>query len=146
MSEYEADHVHLSGYTRFKLRGHDTPITLPPDGVLEIDEEVLASQGAAFCIAGGESLRGVRIVPSGGGAMAEEWNDDDLIMLIFVAEDGGTVFVINEDVSVTEPTERISVNDGSDTVLVNMQVQAFSMYIPSLGERRWRFNDWLNVP
>jgi len=143
MSEYEADHVYLRGYTRFKCLGYDTPIALPADGVLVIDEDT--SQGAMVRIKDGEVLKGIRVVPNGGGDMVDEWDADDAAMLILMAEDGGTVTVINEDAGVTESTERISVSDGADTALNNMHVQVFNQYIPSVSERRWRVNDWMNV-
>ncbi len=143
MSEYEADHVYLRGYTRFKFLGHDIPVTLPADGVLVIDEE--SAQGAMVRIKDGEVLKGIRVVPNGGGDMVDEWDDDDAAMLILMAEDGGTVTVIDEDVGVTEPMERISVSDGADTAINNMHVQVFNQYTPSASGRRWRVNDWMNV-
>lgn len=141
MSTYEANHVYIKGYTRFESIGHDTPVTLPGDGVLEI----AAGQAALVCIANGETLRGIRVTHPSGGTMADEWHDDDAIMLMIRAEDGGTVTVKHNDGTVAETIERISVDDGADTVIDAKIVQVFSLYLPSVAERRWRVHDWTGV-
>lgn len=140
VSQYKADHVYLHGYMRFESLGYSTPITLPPDGVLEIG----AGQAALICLAGGQTLRGIRITHPGGAAMSDEWHDDDAVMIMLRAEDGGVVAVNNNDATVATLDERISVDDGADTVLDAKIIQAFSIVLPGVG-RRWRVHDWAGV-
>ncbi len=136
MSEYTVDHVHLLGFTRFKVLGAVTPIELPADGVLEIQS------GSMAIIKDGETLRGIRLVDSSGDLVSEDDTDEDANMLMLAAEDGGTVSVIHEDNTVSEEEERMFISDGVDSSLLAMTVQVFGMYCKGASGRRWKFADW----
>lgn len=138
MSTVTVDDVYIHGSIRFLAKGYDTPITLPADGVLEIEH----GTGSFFVIANGETLKGIRYTFPSGATMPEEWDSDDVVMAVIVAEDGGLISVSHEDAMVTS-YERCNVTNGADTVINDMPVQVFYRYVPSLAEQRWRISSWL---
>lgn len=138
MSALTVDDVAIHGAIRFLVQGYDTPITLPADGVLEVEH----GTGSFFVIANGETLKGVRFVFQNGATMPQQWNAEDVVMVMVVAEDGGLINVVHEDAGVTS-YERCSVTNGADTVINDMPVQIFYRYVPSLTEQRWRISAWL---
>ena len=143
MSIEQVDNVYMRGATIFRTIGWSTPVTLPLDGVLEI----VAGEASRVVLANGSVLKGIRMLYPGDPPypISEELDDDDAAMLVLSAEDGGVIFVIHNSLDVSEPTERINVSDGDNTVVDNKHVQIFSQYIPAEAGRRWRVNDWAGV-
>lgn len=139
-SSYEASTVYVHGLLRFRSVGHDTPVTLPPDGILVIGID----QAAHVVLANGSVLKGIRVTFEGDPQpiMANEWDDDDACMLVLCAEDGGVITCVHNALSVVQPVERLHTSDGTDVMIDNRHVQIFSRYLPSVSGRRWRVNKW----
>jgi len=139
MSGYEVDIVLMRGPTRFRALGLAAPVVLPADGILVLDHG-----SASMVVLRSGTLRGIRVLQPGDPAppMSSAWNDDDAVMLILAAEDGGSVAVQPEDLSVVEPTERISTSSGLVGWFDNRHVQIFSQFDVGVAARRWRVNLW----
>ena len=136
MSWYDVTGVRLQGPMIFTAEGITTPLSPDGDGVLVLD---LAKAGA-FVIADASVVKGIRLInkpplSDDGGNVAES------CMFMLQAADGGLVTIVHESLDVTEPSERINVNDGASTLIDDKRVQVFY----ESWRQRTRVHDWAGV-
>lgn len=140
MSTYEADNVSLHGPTFFDFVGWDSPVVLPASGVLEIG----IGSGSAVILANGSVLKGIRLMEKDLTTAYEMEDGGSSPMLMLMAEDGGTISVIDNSLDVLDESHRISVDDGSNTEIDAKTVQVFWRMVNAT-DRRWRIHDWAGI-
>lgn len=130
MSTYDVTKAIIRGPVVFVAKGHDVPMTVDGEGVLEI----CTWEHNACIVAGATVIKGVRLVDRDGDVPDYEVDDAAnlaQIPMFMIVSDGAALTVVHESLDVTEPRERISVNDGAATAIDSKMVQLF--FWPWLG-------------
>lgn len=144
MSYYLVSLPIIEGPTVFTVAGHVTPLTVDGEGVLTVD----TSHGACI-VEQGTVIKGLRLQDANGDPIDLEVDDANnraqFAMIMIESSGAAPLTIMHESLDVTEPSERIWVNDDSPTVVDTKRVQMF--YQPWLngGEGRGWVLDWAGV-
>ncbi len=144
MSFYAVSLPIIEGFTVFTIAGHVTPLTVDGEGVLTVD----TTHGACI-VEEGSTIKGLRLMDENGDPLDLEVDDDSnraqFAMIMIESSGPLPLTVMHESLDVTEPSERIWVDDGSPTAIDTKRVQMF--YQPWLngGEGRGYVLDWAGV-
>lgn len=146
MSLYDVTRANTIGPIVFTMKGHDTPMTVDGEGVLTIN----VHEHNACMVASGTVIKGVRLVNADG--VHPDYEVDPVTnlaqfpMYMIVVEDGGLpLTIVHESGDVSEPRERISVDDGASTAIDTKMVQVFFWGWLDGGTGRARAFDWPGV-
>jgi hypothetical protein len=105
------------------IGGAGSPITLPLDGVLD----VVATTGASFVLATGQTLRGLRWLDDLGSPITDTIDEDDEPFCMIRAEPGGVITISHNDGSVPAD-ERIATTWGLDVLVGPNRVQCWLVH------------------
>ena len=107
---------------------------LDAEGVVELD---LATSTSGFHLFfdGNFDISGIRLLDNGSLLSLDSYSE-----VMITCSSSGTSSFINEDVGVTETTERIRTSGGLQTFFDDRRIQLF--WSTAGGARRWECPDW----
>ena len=130
MSRQEVDLVSVAQGIIFKK----LEATIPGDGVLEI-ELTEADTGSVIELPHLGTLKGIRLLSNGDPSFFDGGEE-----YMIVLKSAGFSILNHEDLSVVEPTERLSTSSGETVYVDDRRIQIFYAYDGI--SWRWRIPDW----
>jgi hypothetical protein len=118
----------------WKISGNNTPITLPGDGILQIDMDA----PGCYVLENASVLRGIHLNFRDGTDAV--FDDDQDVLINIRAEAGGFFTAVHEDVGVATEEDRITCTYGKNCFIGSNKVQLW--WQKEAGSWRWRVPDW----